>query len=352
MAGIVDHVNMGTAPQRRNLREDLGLLSRGILDARSFLSGYRRFADPVEVRTTSLVPDGARVHPRELVRDGRAFTDGVLVDGIWRDRAWGMQRRVWREVRRTHNTRLLVGRDQFQRIAMFGDIGTGLNGLAATGTASAPTATTWTGAASSFPTATSGAGNAGLQGKLVFVADAISADAFSNPVVGVILSNTATVLTVDQWYSVPITGAAGTTPASASAAFVLPQGAPMYWVALSTNSSAAVSSDVTRTSDGLWGDGTTSGTATELVGSGMDRAYCGNGGGSAPTFPSAGEEEFTHTWTYSGSSLITIYKVVAFNSLPFAGTIPFAETLLNAPGSVATSGDTLVLSSWTFSLGA
>jgi hypothetical protein len=343
---IHDFVSRRPSGFRRSVSEDLGFLARGILDPASFVAGYRRYLDPVEVRTTSLVPDGARVHPRELVQDPHAFTQPVLVGTEWRDAAWGMQRRVYREIRRTHNLRLNVGRDQFQRIATFGDIGTSLNGLAATGTATAPTATTWT-SATSFPTAVTGAGNTGLQGKLVFVANTVTSDAFVNPVVGVILSNTATVLTVDQWYAVPITGAVGTTPAAASAAFVLPQAAPTWWVALSTSTSTPAATDVTRSADGLWADGTATGTATEQTTSGLARAYCGNGGSTAPTFPGAGQEEFLHTWTYTGAVAVTIDKVVLFNAAPGAGNIPMLETLLNASATVAASGDTIQLNGWT-----
>jgi hypothetical protein len=300
----------------------------------------------VEVRTTSLVPDGARPGLRELCDDPRAFTRPILIRGIWRDAAFGMQRRVWRERVQTHNLQLNVGRDQQKRIAMFGDFGTALNTLAAVGTASAPTATTWTGAASSFPTATSAAGNAGLQGKLAFIANAISAAAFTNPVVGVILSNTATVLTVDQWYAVPVTGAAGTTPATNSACLILPGGGPMWFCALSTSTAAAVASDVTRTADGLWADGTGGGTTTEQTANGLARAYVGHGSATPPTISGANNYTYGHTWTYTGASTVTIGKVVLFNSLAFAGTIPMLETLLNANASVAANGDTIVLSSW------
>ena len=343
---IHDFVSRRPSGFRRSVSEDLGFLARGILDPASFVAGYRRYLDPVEVRTTSLVPDGTRVHPRELVQDPCAFTQPVLVGSEWRDGAYGMQRRVYREIRRTHNLRLNVGRDQFQRIVTFGDIGASLNGLAATGTATAPTATTWTGTGT-YPTATSSAGNAGLQGHALFVANAITADAFTNPVVGVILSNTGTVITVDQWYALPLTGAAGTTPSSASAAFVMPQSLPTWWVALSTSSTTPTATDVTRSADGLWGDGTATGTATEQTTSGLARAYAGYGGTTSPTFPGAGQEEFLHTWTYTGASSVTIYKVVLFNSLAAAGTIPMLETLLNASATVAANGDTIQLNGWT-----
>lgn len=305
----------------------------------------------VEVRTTSLVVDGVRVPGSDLCDDPRGFTEPFLVGSTWRDAAFGMQRRVWRERSKTHNLRLNVGRDQQQRIAMFGDFGTGLNALAATGTATAATATTYTAAASSFPTATSAAGNAGLQGHLVFVADSIASFAFVNPVIGVILSNTATVLTIDQWSAVPITGAVGTTPTTTAAApLILPSLAAMRWAGLSTSAAAAAATDVTRTTDGLWGDGTGGGAATEQTANGLARAYIGHGSSTAPTISGAGNYTFAHTWTYSGSSLVTIPKIVLFNSAAGAGTIPMLETLLSAQATVNANGDTIVLSSWSITL--
>ncbi len=343
---IYDFISRRPSGFRRSVSEDIGFLARGILDPASFVAGYRRYLDPVEVRTTSLVPDGARVHPRDLVQDPRAFTQPVLVGKEWRDGAYGMQRRVWREIRRTHNLRLNVGRDQFQRIATFGDIGADLNGFAITGSATAPTATTFT-SGTALPTATSGAGNVGLQGKFLFVANAIATSAFTNPVLGVVLSNTATAATVDQWYAIPLTGAAGTTPAAASAGVVLPGGAPMWWVALSTSTTTPAATDVTRTADGLWADGTATGAATEQTTSGLARAFAGYGGATSPTFPGAGQEEFLHTWTYTGAVQVTIGKVVLFNSLAGAGNIPMLETLLNATATVAANGDTIQLNGWT-----
>lgn len=326
---------------REHLAEDLRLLHAGVLDRKSFRDGWRPMVNPVEVRTTSLVGDDADVDPVLLANEPGAFTDPALrKDGCWGDAAFGMRRRCWRQIRRQHNLQLTVGKNQIQRIQSFGDVGSGLNGsfVAYTGT----TATTLTGA-SGLPTATSSAGNTGLQGKICYVTNAT----VTNSVFGVIVSNTSSAITVDQWYAVPVTGSSGTTPANSSGtATILPGGTWAWWVALSTNSAAAVATDVTRTADGLWADGTTSATASELTASGMARAYCGQGGSTAPTIPGSGQTQFNHTWTYSGASLVTVYKVVLFNSLAFAGTIPLLETLLNAAASVATSGDTIVLSGW------
>lgn len=333
---------------RAHLAEDLRHLLGGRLDVGSLIDSYRHQLNPVEVRTTSLVADGAWVSPHELVRDPDAFSQGGAtwdpLDRVWRDANFGLQRRVYREIRRTHNTRLNVGRDQVQRIGTFGDVGSGTGLSGAVGNATATSATTMTDSGATFPTGTSSAGNAGLQGHIVYVGKNNSGT--GSTVIGVILSNTGTALTVDQWYAVPLTGAAGTTPNATGNYFILPGSSWPWWVALSTSSAAAAAADVTRTSDGLWGDGTGGGTATEQTSNGLARAYCGQGGGTAPTIPGAGQIQFNHTWTYTGSSLVTIPKVVLFNSLAAAGTIPMLETLLNAQATVNTNGDTIQLAGW------
>jgi hypothetical protein len=331
------------------LVEDLEHLKLGVLDPVSFRVGWTPVSNPVEVRTTSLVPHGKRVHSNLLCTDPAAYVEPVLRrDGTIGDARFDGRQRYVRQIRRQHNLQLTVGKNQMQRITMFGDVGTavGLSGSAVTGSATTPTATTWTQGGTTFSTATTAAGNAGLQGHIVFVANAVSASAFTNPVLGVILSNTTSALTVDQWYVTPLTGAAGTTPAANSAAFVFPGGSIGFWIALSTSVTSPVATDVTRTADGLWGDGTSGGTATEQTANGLARAYAGQGGTTAPTIPGSAQIQFNHTWTYTGATGVTIGKVVLFNSLAAAGTIPVLETLLSATATVSTNGDTIQLSGW------
>lgn len=342
--GAVDVLTPGAARLRHGrdqMIEDWSHLRAGILDARSFVNGWREMVNPVEVRTTSLVADDADVNPALLVSDPAAFTEAKMRrDGSWGDAAFGMRRRVFREIRRQHNLQLTVGKNQMQRIQSFTDIGTG-NGqfVAYTGT----TATTLTGASGLSTSATS-AGNTGLQGKLVYVQNSTVA----NSVIGVIVSNTATAITVDQWYAIPVTGSAGTTPTSAAGtAVVLPGGTFGWWCALSTSTASPAAGDVTRTADGLWGDGTGAGAATEQNTNGLSRAYVGQGGGTAPTAPGGGQIALNHTWTYTGASSVTIGKVVLFNSLAAVGTIPLLETLLSATATVSANGDTIQLASWT-----
>lgn len=313
---------------RENWSEDLSLFALGVLDRRSFYSGYRKYFDPVELKVTRLVKpsDVQNVHPDLLVRN---------VDGsLFRDLEWGGWYRKTTAIRRQHNLRLNVGRDQLQRVQNFGDVGSGsLNGLLSTAAGAAPTATTFTDTGATFPTATSGAGNAGLQSHFLFV----NAATWTSSVFGVILSNTATVATVDQWYAIPVTGSAGTTPGATRPYFVSQYPSPMMWIALTTDTRSPAATDVTRTSDGLWGSGASAGTATEQTANGLARAF------QQVTFPTGGQAQAVHTWTYTTTGAVTLGTVVWFNSLAAAGTIPFLETLLNATATVSASGDNVQL---------
>ena len=297
------HAGEIITPGRRVMRhgeadwlEDQLQLVAGVLDPASFAAGWTPASNTVEV----------------VVR--RA--DGTV-----------------KAIRRQHNIRTTQGRDQWQRVLMSGDV-SGLDGL--TGTATASSATTLTNTGAAFPTATSAAGNAGLQGKIVI------ANTTTAWVAGVILSNTATVLTVDQWYAIPFTGAAGTTPAATANYCVLPHGMWLPWVFLSTDATTPAAGDVCRTADGLFGNGGAASTATEQTANGLARAYL------QATFPSAGEYQFVHQWTYTGASSVVLAKVGACNSLAAAGTLLGFDTLLNATATLNASGDSVTVTySWT-----
>jgi hypothetical protein len=350
--GAVDVVGYGPGESLRHgladWHEDWSHYRLGVLDRESFRSGWRRERDPVQVMTTTLVANSADAHPDLLVRDPKLFTDPTFDGRVWRDLAWDRRRRILTGVRRQHNLQLRAGRDRIQIPAMYGDAGSSLNGIVAAYTGT--TATTLTGS-SGLPTATTSAGNAGLQGHIVLAPHATPA----STVLGVIVSNTATAITVDQWYAIPITGAAGTTPVNgAGTAYILPGGSGwLPWVALTTSVSAAAATDVARTADGLWGDGTTGGAATETTTNGLARAFVGQGGATAPVITpgtTTSTIAFAHTWTYSGSGAVVLGKVVLFNSLAAAGSLPHFETLLNATGTVNLSGDTIALNTWVITM--
>lgn len=292
----------------------------------------------VRVRTTSLVDDDQLVLPWQLVRDPSLFTDPVRKNLIWRDRAYGMRRRILREDGTSSNLQLRAGRDRLQIPAQFGDAGASLNGIVAAYTGT--TATSLTGS-SGLPTATSSAGNAGLQGHVVLAPHGTVA----STVLGVIVSNTATAITVDQWYAIPVTGAAGTTPVNgAGTAYVLPGGSSwLPWIGISTDSGAAAATDAEPAGATFTGEQTANGLA---------RAFVGQGGATAPVITpgtTTSTIAYAHTWTYSTTGAVAIAKVLLYNSASVTGNLIQLETLLNAAGTVSASGDTIAVT-WTITM--
>lgn len=330
---------------RKHLKIDRWLRDAGILDPIAFENGFRPARNPVEVQITTLIPHGQKIDKRLLVSDPKLFTDPVQMNGVWVDRAFDMKRRELTAIRRTKNLRVTMGRDQWQRGLMMGDVGATI-GDGKAGLLTAATATTATPAGGGLPTAATSAGNTGLQGKIIVLGP--NNAGVGSQVFGVIVSNTATVITVDQWYAVPVTGAAGVAPNATSSYMILPGMAWAAWVGLSTSVAAAAAGDILRTADGLFGDGTGAGAATEQNANGLARAYCGQGGATAPTF-GAGTYVLDHTWTYSTTGAVTLGKVVNCNSLAVAGSLLFLETLLSATGQVSAVGDTIRVT-WTVTL--
>jgi hypothetical protein len=320
----------------KNVIEDLALMARGILNPKSFASGYMPVKNPVELR----VFDGHKLAKLggKLISNGFDAT-GERAHWEYRHAPLNFDEQRWKcalkAVRRSHNLRVTMGRDQLQRLQQWGNISA--NAFTYTGQSSAATATSATSLTNSgaaFPT--SGGPNAGLQGQIVVCPVAA--------VYGVITANTATALTVSQWTSfTSATGAAGSTPASTAAYSILPWAGPSNWVGISTNASAAAAADVLRSADGLFGDGTTSGAATEQNANGLVRTFV------PPTFVGAGNITLGVTFTYTGSSLVTINKAILCNSNPAVGSLMYLETLINAPAPLNTVGDAVVLS-WAISL--
>lgn len=133
-----------------------------------------------------------------------------------------------------------TNRRDWQAKAMGGGLGA-FFGATATGAATSMTATVLTNTGAAFPTT-----NQGLSGMIVAVGPN-SAGAGST-VFGVIISNAATTLTVDQWYN-PATGAAGTTPNATATYQVLPGQMPAMFLALSADATAPAASDTTLTAE-------------------------------------------------------------------------------------------------------
>lgn len=144
-------------------------------------------------------------------------------------------------------------------------------------------------------------------------------------VYGVIVSNTATVLTVDRW-NAPATpgGAAGSTPGNV-AYVILPGNAPAMFMAVSANTTAVTGTDTT-----LAGEITT-------AGGGLIRKICTYAHtASATTYTLS----VTFTTTGSDSLPVTIGKIGIFQSVANAGKSLF-QTLLSPTATLSASGDQL-----------
>lgn len=180
------------------------------------------------------------------------------------------------------------------------------------------TATSLTNTAATFPTA-----GQGLAGQFV-CAYGLTNNAF---VYGVIVANTATVLTIDQWYSITSTsGAAGTTPTLSGgsvttgvAYIILPGQNPASWLAVTQGAASTAASTV------LTGELTTADWARAV-------------GTFAHT---AAATTYTLVKTFTSTSTVTINNEAVFGAanVTAGGVMPFASAEPSPPTLV--SGDTL-----------
>lgn len=195
---------------------------------------------------------------------------------------------------------------QAQQIAggVYGDGGT---------TSSAPTATTVTDSTKSWTT-NAFAGKAVAMGGLY----------------GNVLSNTATVLTIDQWYTpANPTSTPASTPAS-GAYTILAGGLPASYMALTTNATAPSLSDTALASE------------LATAGSGLVR--------KAATFAhTLGTTSYTMTNTFTATSTDqttgaqTVAKMGMFNSAKSATGIMQFETALSSTATLTQTGDNVTL---------
>lgn len=250
-----------------------------------------------------------RPYVQEAIRSGPNFCHAQVIHPDGTRRNLGL----------SQNLLTNIGRDWWAQ--QWGKIPAGGQGTPATATSATSltgTGTPWT--ASNL--ATPQLGLAGL--RVVAPVTGIT----TAPVYGNIVSNSTSVLTLDQWW----TGAdgVGTTPASTNSFQIMPGGAAaLRFVALSTNASAASASDTTLASE-----------VTTNSGGRALATYTHTYGASTLTL--------TYTWTFSGT-VTGIHKVGANVCLTSAGADPLIyETVLNADATVA-SGDQLALT-WTFTL--
>lgn len=151
----------------------------------------------------------------------------------------------------------------------------------------------------------------------------------TKPVYGNILSNTTSVIQVDGWWNE--NQAAGTTPASTSAYFVLPGQGPASYIGLTTDAAAA--SDVTT-------------LPSEITTNGLQRAlatFAHTGGTTTYTLSKTFSASGTHTNVHKAGNFTGGYGAAG-------GGILVANTVLNADATLA-SGDSLAVT-WTWTLPA
>lgn len=151
----------------------------------------------------------------------------------------------------------------------------------------------------------------------------------TSPVYGNIGTNSATVLTVDQWWKADDT--TGTTPATTSGAIIVPASGPARFIGLTTDTGSPATSDTTLTS--------------EITTNGLTRALA-----AYAHTPGATTSTLTKTFTASGT-FTAVHKAGLFTALTTtAGGVLVADTNLNADATLA-SGDSIALT-WTWTLPA
>lgn len=152
--------------------------------------------------------------------------------------------------------------------------------------------------------------------------------AAASGVYGVVISNTATVLTIDQW-SNPATpgGAAGSTPSGTTVYVILPGNAPAMFTGLTANTGAAALGDTVLTGEIV----TASGGLVRKI-----STYA----------HTAGVASYTLTTAYTGNASdaypVTVHKIGVFQGVQGASRMVF-ETVLSADATLSASGDQLTV---------
>lgn len=145
-------------------------------------------------------------------------------------------------------------------------------------------------------------------------------------VYGVIVSNTATALTIDRWYNpASPTGAAGTTPAANTSFLILPGNAPCFYMGISTATSVAAT-DIAL--------------ASEQTTNGLGRAAAT----FAHTFSNSSTNNtytLTNTFTYTGSGGVTLDSIGIFDAL--TSGIPLFTTVISSAATVSANGDAVTV---------
>lgn len=192
-----------------------------------------------------------------------------------------------------------------------------------TGAATSVTATSLTNTGAAFVTAGTGA-NQGLTGHIVV--------AHSNGAYGVILSNTATVLTIDMWHTPATPETVSANPTGTTGYTVLPGQAPVSWMALTDSVSTPVVGDVTLPGE-IFG--------ASMTGLSRQLATYGHTAGAASytltkTYTMGGSDGASRTVTGIG---VFAHAVTAAPTAGTSGTMAFRTAFGTSAGMVA--GDQL-----------
>ncbi len=198
--------------------------------------------------------------------------------------------------------------DWLAKLMGFGPSGTFAT---AVGAATASGATSLTNSGAAFTTA-----GQGLAGQVVvcWISTTVM-------VYGIIVANTATVLTVDQWYNgASTTAAAGTTPAATAPYIILPFQGSAQWMAVTQNATAPTTADTVLTA--------------EITTADWARAV-----GTYAHTAAASTYTLVHLWT--STTTVTINKEAQFGACnpTGGGVMPFESAEPTPPSLV--SGDTL-----------
>lgn len=241
---------------------------------------------------------------------------------------------IWQKVVRDKHERLkMVGKphpnlrvnsgNDWQGLAMAGTSSLANIFATATGSATASSATTLTNSGAAFPTSAVVTGaTGGLAGQIV-----AAATTAGSTVYGVILSNTATVLTVDRWVTAAAPFTTGTTP-DATAKYQIIQGmAPAWYMALSSTAITVGATDVVLSGE-LTTNGFSRAAATTITHTLAAASYS-----LAKTFTASG------TSTINSEAIMTATGAAGVGAAATSGVMVF-ESLEPSPPTLV-SGDTL-----------
>lgn len=225
------------------------------------------------------------------------------IDVLGKGAKYKTRKSPWRHNLTTDTAVGYTNRRDWQAKAM--GLGPSFAFATATGTSTAIGATSITNSGAAFTTA-----GQGLAGQLVVTGGAY----------GVIVSNTATVLTIDQWYNPASTsGASVATPATGTYV-ILPGQGPAPWLALTSDATAPTSADTVLTS--------------ELTTNGFTR-----GVGTYAHTAAATTYTLQRLFTATGTSTINKEAVFGAANTTAGGVMPFESAETSPPTLV--SGDTL-----------